>query len=332
MFYNWHEPQFQQLEERLARVGELPHALLLVGQVGIGKRAFGRAIAQGMLCEANGTGLLACKTCQACHWMASESHPDFRLLAPEREDAAEDSEPTEKRKKTDISVAQIRSLTDFINISAHRKGTKVVLIQPAEAMNVSAANALLKNLEEPTPGTQFILVSDRPHMLPATIRSRCQRLVLPPPSTEQAVAWLKQNSATQPELALAVAGGAPLAALELDQTDYWAQRQQFLTSLTARSYDALALAERYASTPIPQIINWLQRWTYDISRMCSGQLVRYNVDQLDALGIVKNRVKPIEILRFHRDLVRFQRIVNHPLNPRLLLEDLFARYGQLVQG
>ena len=329
IIYLWQAATFQQLAQR---TGKLPHALLLKGPAGIGKRAFALALAQGLLCEKPLAPLAACGVCQACHWMSSASHPDFRLLQPEIAEANDDAEPSDKKKKLDISVAKVRSLMNFINISAHRNGAKVVLIQPAEAMNVNAANALLKSLEEPPPDTHFLLVSDRPNVLPATIRSRCQQLALPPPTPAEATQWLADNGSTQPELALAQAGGAPVLALELDTPEYWAQRQQFLDGVTSWAFDPVALAERFATHPIPQIINWLQRWTYDLASISLQQALRYNPDRKDALTVTGKRVKSLEILRFHRDLVLFQRIVNHPLNPRLVLEDLLLRYAQLMRN
>lgn len=325
--FKWHEGSFQLLAQR---AGALPHALLFKGPAGIGKRDFSAALAKGLLCEQSAAPLTACGACQACHWFDTGNHPDYRILQPEIAEASDDDEPADKKKKRDISIAQVRSLAEFIHISSHRSGAKVVVIQPAEAMNVNAANALLKSLEEPPPNTYFLLVSDRPHVLPATIRSRCQQVALPPPTASEAAAWLAQRGISQAELALAQAGGAPLLAVELDNPEYWAARQQFLDGLSSRDFDALALAERSMLQPIPQIINWLQRWSYDLASLSYGQKLRYNPDRKEALISATKRVKPLEILRFHRELVRFQRIVNHPLSPRLLLEDWLLRYRQLL--
>ena len=334
-YYSWHTEVFQQLAQRVQSLQRLPHALLLKGAAGIGKRAFAGALTQGLLCEKPVHPLQACGACEACHWFDTGNHPDFRLLQPESAEAGDDAElgdkDKDKKKKRDISVAQVRALGDFIHISAHRSGAKVVLIQPAEAMNVNAANALLKSLEEPPPETYFLLVSDRPHLLPATIRSRCQQLALNPPTAPQAAAWLKQNGATHPELALAQAGGAPLLAAELDTDEYWTSRKQFLDGLASHTFDPLALAEKFATQPIPQIINWLQRWTYDLASLCFQQRLRYNPDCKDALTIAARSADGLEVLRFHRELVRFQRIVNHPLNARLLIEDLLLRYAHLAR-
>ena len=328
-FYSWHKEAHQQLAQR---VGRLPHALLFKGAAGIGKRAFAGALAQSLLCEKPPSPLVACGACEACHWFDTDNHPDFRLLQPEAVESVDDTEPGDKKKKRDISVVQVRALADFINISAHRSGAKVVLIQPAEAMNVNAANALLKSLEEPPPDTFFLLVSDRPHLLPATIRSRCQQLALNPPTLQEAAAWLAQSGAAQPELALAQAGGAPVLAAELDTEDYWSNRKQFLDGLSSRDFDPLALAERFASHPTPQLINWLQRWTYDLASLCFQQRLRYNPDRKEALTLTAHHANGLDVLRFHRELVRFQRIVNHPLNARLLIEDLLLRYARAARN
>ncbi len=336
-YFSWHERDYQQLAQRAQSSQRLPHALLFKGAAGIGKRAFAAALARGVLCEKPSTAMVACGSCEACHWMETGNHPDVRLLQPEAAEAVEavvgDAEPADKdkKKKKEITIAQIRSLEDFINISAHRGGAKVVVIQPAEAMNVNAANALLKSLEEPPPETFFLLVSDRPHLLPATIRSRCQQLALSPPTPQQAAAWLKQSGASRPELALAQAGGAPVLAAELDNEEYWASRKQFLDGLSSRAFDPLALAEKFASHPVPQLINWLQRWSYDLASLCFRQRLRYNPDFTEALTYTAGKANGLDVLRFHRELVRFQRIVNHPLNARLLIEDLMLRYGQLVR-
>ena len=327
--YSWQFEDYQQLAQRAER---LPHALLFKGAPGIGKRAFAGALALGLLCEKPSAPLSACGKCEACHWFETGNHPDFRQLQPQAAENPDDAEPADKKKKRDISVAQVRSLGDFINISAHRRGPKVVLIQPAEAMNVNAANALLKSLEEPPPATHFLLVSERPHLLPATLRSRCQQIALTLPTPQEAALWLAQNGVSQPELALAQAGGAPLLAAELDKPDYWSARQAFLDSLCAREFDPLALAERFYAQPIPQIINWLQRWSYDLVSIGCGLPLRYNPDRKEALILAVKHMKNLEIMRYHRELVRFQRIVNHPLSPRLVLEDLLLRYAQLTQG
>lgn len=324
----WHHEAYQRLA---LRAGNLPHALLVHSAAGTGKRNFVQSLSQGLLCEMPVSPLVACGSCPACHWYVTGNHPDFRILQPEIAESGDDYEAADKKKKRDISIAQVRLLINFLSISTHRNGARVIVVQPAEAMNVSAANALLKSLEEPPSQTHFILVSDRPHMLPATLRSRCQQLPLRPPTISEGVQWLKASSLTNPELSLAQAGGAPLLAQELNNAEYWSTRQQFLDGLCSRSFDALSLAERFSAYPIPQIIKWLQCWSYDIASMSHAERLRYNPDRKDELLAMAKRVRKLDVLRFCRELVRFQRIVNHPLNARLLLEDLFLRYDQLIR-
>src|SRR5689334_16771376 len=146
MIYSWHKTEFGSL---LKRKAGLPHALLLRGPRGIGKLAFAESLATALLCEKPAQDGAPCGQCASCGWIGQGSHPDFRRLEPENLARGEEAEQgAEKKEKasTQISVDQARSLADFIHVSSHRGGSKVVLIHPAEALNVNAANALLKGL------------------------------------------------------------------------------------------------------------------------------------------------------------------------------------------
>src|SRR5262249_37640554 len=138
MTYPWHKSAFQSV---LARRAQLPHALLLRGARGIGKLAFAEALAAALLCEKPVKDGTACRACASCGWLGQGSHPDFRRLEPESLAKREEAEPAPEKKEkasTQISVDQARSLADFINVSSHRGGNKVVLIHPAESLNVNA--------------------------------------------------------------------------------------------------------------------------------------------------------------------------------------------------
>jgi DNA polymerase III subunit delta' len=156
----WHDSEFRRL---VANRAGLPHALLVQGRQGIGKLAFARALAQALLCENPKAEGVSCGLCPACHWFAAGTHPDFRQIEPQgMTEHPEGEEGAEKKASLQISVDEVRQLADFINISSHRNGLKVILLHPAEAMNPNAANALLKNLEEPPARTCFLLVTHRP--------------------------------------------------------------------------------------------------------------------------------------------------------------------------
>jgi DNA polymerase-3 subunit delta' len=328
MAYPWHSRAFEAL---LTRKDRLPHALLLRGREGIGKLAFAEAAARALLCESPQAGGRACGQCAACAWMEQGSHPDFRRLVPESVSAPGEAEQgSEKKPSEQIQIGQVREIADFINISSHRGGAKVVLIHPAEALNASAANALLKSLEEPPPRTYFLLVAHRWHQLLPTIRSRCEQIVLAAPSHAEARDWLERQKLRDADLALAQAGGAPLLAVKLDE-DYWRQREALLAAITSPGFDSLSTAELLRETAPALIVGWLQKWAFDlVTHKVTGR-VRYNPDRADAVATTAAQLDLIEALRFQRYMVRLQRIVSHPLNTRLFLEQLLLAYAALLR-
>lgn len=323
----WHIDEFKAL---VAARSRLPHAVLLQGPRGIGKLAFARALAQTLLCEGAGTGAAACGACQACGWFGGGQHPDYRQVEPAAlsEPDGEDAD----KKSSIISVHQIRALSDFVNMSSHRGGFKIVVIHPADALNANAANALLKVLEEPPALTCFVLVAHRPHQLPVTVRSRCRQIALRPPAAALAGSWLKENGAKEPGLPLAMTGNAPLLALELDGSGYWDARAALLRQLARDEFDPLAAAEAVRDCPIVYAIEWLQKWSYDL--VCTRTLarVRYNIDYAEAISRLARRVDALAALRFHRAMVNLQPVAHHPLNARLLCESMLLTYRDLLSG
>ena len=329
MAYPWHSQTFEALLKRRDR---LPHALLLRGREGIGKLAFAEALARALLCENRRPDGRACGTCAPCNWMEQGSHPDFRRLEPEILSEPRESEdgPEKKKPSLEIRIEQVREIAGFIAMTTHRGGAKVVLIHPAETLNVNAANALLKNLEEPPPGTHFLLVAHRWHQLLPTIRSRCEQVVLAAPSHAEARDWLERQKLRDADLALAQAGGAPLLAVKLDE-DYWRQRAALLTAITSPGFDSLCTAEQLRETAPALVVGLLQKWAFDlVSHKVTGK-VRYNPDLVDAVATTAAQLDLIEAVRFQRYMVRLQRIVSHPLNARLFLEQMLLAYAALLR-
>ncbi|MGQ0526148.1 MAG: DNA polymerase III subunit delta' [Betaproteobacteria bacterium] len=325
----WHEAIFRRYAEQRR---ELPHAVLLYGAEGIGKSLFAVSLAQALLCESPGSGR-PCQTCAACAWFESGNHPDFRLIEPARAEEGEQEDQANPAKAgVRIVIDQVRALADFINVSSHRGGAKVILIRPAEALNVNAANALLKSLEEPPSDTFFLLVAHRIHFLLATIRSRCRYLSLPAPEPHVAETWLRSQGVSDPALALAHTGNAPLLAHELAQRDYWRQRAAFLSCVAVRRFDALAAASEIGDFELRDIVRWLQKWTFDlVLQKCAGR-IRYNPDHEAAITALSARIEPLKMLRFHRELLDLQRVINHPLNAQLLLEQVLLDYGYAMDS
>jgi len=329
--FEWNHPAFYQLVRRRETVG---HALLIHGPRGIGKLAFAMGVAQAFLCERAEDGA-PCGNCPACGWFNAGNHPDFRYLEPERlararGEAEEGNEKEGEKGSSRIVVAQVRGLSDFIGVTSHRGGDKVIVIHPAEALNMEAANALLKSLEEPPPGTRFLLVSHRPGYLPATVRSRCRQVPLGRPDPAKAVEWLRRQGIADPALALAHTGNAPLLARELAQAEFWQQRMALLKSIGSPDFDVLATAESIRDYEAEAVVGWLQKWTFDLLLQRSVRQVRYNPDFAAALQSLAGAVDTLALLRYHRQLVRLQRFVQHPLNARLLYEQLLFDYQDAI--
>lgn len=322
-----------ELKAVLAQKAQLAHALLIKGPRGIGKQTFGMELARALLCESPAPDGAGCGLCRACDWLASGAHPDFRVLSPITEDDSE-AASGEDGKKTKasawISIEQVRELHDFIHVSSHRGGRKVILVCPAEALNVSAANALLKNLEEPPARTHFILISHRPHRLPRTIISRCRQLNLQPPDRATALAWLDGQGVADPEVALAQSSGAPLLALATSEGDELAGRRDFLSRIAPPDFDPLAIAETFRDLPLERFIGWLQKWTYDIAGLRMLGTIRFNPDLARELAVIAGRVEPLAALRLHRKLVLEQRNIHHPLNARLYIESVLLAYAAVI--
>jgi DNA polymerase-3 subunit delta' len=148
----------------LARRERWPHAALITGPAGIGKRALADWLARVLLCETPRADGAPCNACPGCHYIGAGQHPDLRIV-----DAFDRSDDDVKAVEW-IVVDRIRALLQWAELTSHRGGAKVALIDPAERMNAAAANALLKTLEEPPPNTHFLLVSQQPNRLPATIQ------------------------------------------------------------------------------------------------------------------------------------------------------------------
>lgn len=251
----WHADIWAQWSQQL-HDDRLPHALLITGLPGLGKRTLARALAHRLLCEAP-QGPHACGHCEACQMMAAGFHPDWHQLSPEAEGKA-------------LKIDQIREMTLQVQQSAQRGGHKLVLIWPAEAMNLYAANALLKTLEEPEPRTQFVLVSDQPSSLPATLRSRCQHWKVQPPPLSQGQDWLAhQLSEDQcPQQLLKAAGGRPLQALKMARPEQEQQRQLLYEALDRLTRDAevTEVASQLKSLPLADCLDSLQNWLADSLR------------------------------------------------------------------
>ena len=340
--FPWQSAVWQQLR----RPGGLQrhHALLLKGRRGIGKLGFAHALAKSVLCGQSDTAGRACGKCQDCHWFEQGTHPNFRLLEPEALSVSDDATgkdgeegkadtagaKTGKKPSQQLTIAQIRELDDFIYLSAHQNRYKVILIHPAEMMNVAAANALLKKLEEPPPEVLFILVAHGTASILATILSRCRQIVMPAPEHELAKAWLMQQGVAQPDFRLAMSGFSPLVALQYDDQQS-APHTEFIQHLCVpEKFDPIGLAEKLHKQDLSAVTSWLQKWCYDLMSWRIGGRVRYHLRQADSIKRQAAGMNLVAIGFVWRNLAASQQLARHPLNSRLFLEELFLTYAEVI--
>lgn len=327
MIFTWIEGQLAELAEMRVR---LPHALLLHGPEGVGQFELGMAFAQFLLCEKPAPIGRACGRCSACVWFEQGNHPDFRLLRPESMAGDDDSEAAaESKKKSDqIKIDQVRDLQRFLAVGAHRAGLRVIVLHPADAMNISTQNAVLKSLEEPPPYTLFLLVTSFPHRLLPTIRSRCQSISVPVPNRDLAVQWLEGQRIENPQSVLALAGGAPLSAMRL--SEFEPVRQRLIEQLRDPRFDPVAAAEHCLGAEPGEAVAWLQRWVYDLLCLKLTGRVRYHVADEQGVRATAARCDPARAATLLRKLAKARSLAQHPLNPRLFFEDLLIQYGALI--
>lgn len=330
MIHPWNAGLFRQLS---GDQEHMPHALLLHGPSGVGKLDLALALARWALCQ-QPTGEGACGVCDACNWFDQGNHPDFRRIEPveaEAEDA--DAAPAKKAPRKGsrvIKVEAIREITKFLNLTAHRGGWRVALIQPAEFMNPAAANALLKTLEEPPAHVLLLLVSHQPGRLLPTVISRCRKVAVPLPEREAALDWLRAAGLADPVPPLAEAGGAPLAALGYAEPERAARREAFL-DLLARPHqlDACQAAQTFHPA-MAEAWAWLARWVHDLLAQRLAGETHYFPPRSEAIARIAAASSLSELLAFQRELTQAGRWLRHPLNASLLLESWLIRYSEIA--
>ena len=319
--YPWQQAQWRRLS-LMRREQRLPHALLLSGPAGIGLRQFALAFAMRLLCRADETDR-ACGQCQGCRLFLANNQPDLKLIEPEQVGKA-------------VKIADIRALIEYVALKSFAGQHKVVIIEPAEAMNRAAANALLKTLEEPPPQCLLLLLSQRPAALPVTIRSRCQRLDFPPVFDQAALDWIRQQApdAKAPaDLLLGLARGAPSRALALLEDGQLPQRGQLLRDLRQagrRGADIARIAAGWQDYGCENVLITLLGLLEDMARL---KLLQHkarliNTDLKEDLQALAKTLDLRTLLRNY-DLVQMKyQEANGPLNlnPLSILETVLLAW------
>ncbi|QHS09491.1 hypothetical protein [Sinimarinibacterium sp. NLF-5-8] len=317
----WLELTTLVLQQRLS------HALLFCGAQGIGKRQFVRAFAAFLACEQRSG--YACGQCRSCLQLGSGTQPNVSTLSVNglrglaltpgghSEQGLIHHQP-ESETRREIPVDSVRKLIDQLTLSAHYGSTRVALIDAAEQLSISSVNALLKTIEEPPAQTHLLLLSERAQSLLATLRSRCQRILMPRPDAATALAWLREQLGFDGSEALDAAHGAPVRALQLAQSDALAQQKvwrQLWQDVGLRRVDPLTAAASVDREQLAVHLDWALGWLSQHLRQ--AMLARAGAETLDAT---------VQMLD---TLLDARRRAATSANAQLLLESLLVQWLRL---
>ena len=321
--YSWQSKNWDKLtsSHKNKRLG---HGLLFHGAEGIGKKDFALDFAHWLMCE-QPQDEKACGTCKSCKLIEAGSNPDLLTLFPEDDGKA-------------IKVDQVRELIQKVSLTSHGAGYRVIIIEPADALNINASNSLLKTLEEPVERTVLILVSNKPSSLMATIRSRTQMVKFDLPSEEESLKWLGIQNVEKAQLVLNLSSGAPLAALNMAKDNGLEIRDKLFQNwleLAAGNADALDSAAIWLKDGFKIIgnlpLNWVGTWLADMIRHIQGGNIE-SMSNLDYAQSLQNLAGQVDLKSVYGLLDRLNdtiRLSESPANQLMLVEGLLLHWAGL---
>lgn len=322
----WNQGKFNKLCD-LIQQQKLGHAYLLQGQRGLGKEALVRDFAAYLLCNNPGHEGV-CGNCKACHLFAAGTHPDFKVIGLEE-------------SALQIKIEQIRESRKFLANTSLMGRMKILLVNPAESLNLNAANALLKNLEEPAPGTVLFLISHQPGLLLPTIRSRCQQIKFTSPDKQMALSWLEQSiPKEQAEMALMLANGAPLQALIYASEDRQQERREIhkrLLKLLQAEITASEAVKKINENSIDQVLEIFMLSIQELARQLQTnpdhdkKLLSSN--ELQQIADMFNKKHIPALHYYYTEVLQARKASFSTANPnvQLLLESLCHRWISLMK-
>ena len=318
----WQQKAWQYLLAR-KKLDKLPHAILINGADGVGKGFFAKNFASFLLCQNSQDNTIACGKCGSCELYKTDNHPDLIIVGPDD-------------KGKSIKIDQIRGLIAELSNTAHFNGHRVVIVESADLLNVAAANALLKTLEEPFGNTVIILVSAHLAMLSATIRSRCQTVLLDTPKYFVAKEWLeKQLPEEDVELLLSLSENSPFKALDLASGEGLSKRQKFLGDILELEQGKINSVQMVKGNLKFGLENSISIFIYLVSDLikiklgATGNIV--NRDQVTSLNNLVAKTT-LEKLFFFKDSLyelrrHFARKIN--VNQQMAMENLVISWLEL---
>ena len=325
--YPWQQSLWHQLQGYIQQQ-RIPQGLLLTGYAGQGKRQLAEHYAAALICEKPDANSFACGHCSACHLFQAQTHPDFFVIQPDEPGKA-------------IGIDKIRQLTVKLALKPQFEQYRVVIFDPADALNNASANGFLKCLEEPTERTCFILIAQQANKLPATIRSRCQKIHCAVPDNQQALTWLAAQGVKQnAETLLQMAQGSPLLALQYQQQGAIELRQRYFQhwlQIAEGKTHWLEIAEQWQKTePLETavLLTWLSSWLVDLIKLAQAATVNELLNP-DLANDLKRLLAKLDLkaLYAYYDKVLISRAqLSTQLNKQLLIESLLIDWSQLSQS
>jgi len=303
-----------------SNAGRLPHALLLNGIDGIGKRAFGQWLAESLLCRA-GSDAGACGVCESCRQLLAGSHPDYRKLVPEGVSAT-------------IKVDKVRELVEWLQLTAGQGSYRVAFIEDADSMNRNAANSLLKTLEEPGDHVVLILTATRVGALPATIRSRCQKITLKIGDKAAAVNWLGARL-SDPESALIECGGGPYAAVHNASDERLAARALLLkawSDLFLHKGSVGRIADSLSKLNTNECLAVFSNWCLASTKKHANVPVGVNPAVEQTISETRERLGNEQWFTLYDRLLHLHRSDSASFKTQTVLEGLFADIRLMIKG
>lgn len=311
----WQIEQWQQLQAQKSQ-GRLSHAMLLTGSEGMGKSDFVTYFSQALLCTSSSSYEgQPCQQCHSCALFQSGNHPDLIVIKPDEEGKS-------------IKIGDIRNLIDFFSQTSHYSAGKIAIIFSAEKMNVAASNALLKTLEEPAAKQYIFLLTNRPHQISATVRSRCQLLHFSVPNQMTALNWLLNQGLSDIPLLLSLADGAPLRAKELQEAKDLEFRQEIFNDFVRFSNKEISvvfLSDKWLKLDFSRILWHLYSWVRDMVLIkLSNSFNLINQDLLSKLSVLAKIYTMKNLFGYEENIKKMNQLLRGQvvLNKQLLLENL----------
>jgi DNA polymerase-3 subunit delta' len=324
--YPWQAEAWQLLSSYF-NTSRIPQAVLLTGLPGLGKMHLANVYANLLLCSNPSGHGFGCGFCSSCKLFLAKTHPDYLSIEPEEAGKV-------------IGVDKIRYLIAKLALKPQHEGYRITIFQPADSLNIAAANAFLKCLEEPTERSSFILIAANPAKLPATIRSRCQHIHLNPPDKTSAVQWLKLQNVQQDHLQLLeMASGAPLLAKTYAETQLAQIRSEYFQTwlnIAQDKVNLLIVAEQWQkqeAIELSVLLSWMSDWISDIVKLA------YSVESVDIsntdfkkhLQLLADRLRLTNLFRHYDLLLQSRLLLTTQVNKQLLIESLLIDWQRINQ-